>query len=146
MKTVQAGRNAKLASYNDYRERFNLWRHTSIDQITPDPETRSKLKALYGNNVDNVEYYVGLMAEDKGYGNSIFPPLLAAAVGAEAFRGVFGHPLLSPAVYTKETFTETGLKTLEGTTLQTLIARNLNPATVKKDHVVSFALPRKSWF
>jgi len=86
--TIQSGRDAQLAPYNDYRKRAGLWKLSSIDEITPDTETRRRLKELYHDNVDNVEYYVGLMAE-QGYGNSIFPPLLATLVGAEAFRGIF---------------------------------------------------------
>jgi prostaglandin-endoperoxide synthase 2 len=144
--TIEAGRTAKLASYNDYREKAKLWRLSSIDEITKDPETRKRLKELYHDDVNEVEYYVGLMAE-KGYGNAIFPPLLTQIVGAEAFRGIFGNPLLAPQVYNEKTFTATGLKIIESTSLKALVSRNVPATSVKKDHIVSFALKSKcSWF
>ena len=143
MRTVDAGRRAKLASFNDYRERFGLWRYRSIDELTSSPTVRQRLAQLYNGRVDDVEFYVGLMCEERGYGNSIFPPLLAAIVGAEAFRGVFGNPLLAPAVYNAETFTQLGLDVIEGTTLKTLVARNLAPGSRRPEHRVSFELPGK---
>jgi prostaglandin-endoperoxide synthase 2 len=145
-KTVAAGREANLAPYNDYRERANLWRHSSIDDITPDKQTRQKLKELYHDDVNQVEYYVGLMAENRGYGNTIFPPLLTQLIGAGAFRGVFANPLLSPQVYNEKTFTATGLKIIESTTLKALIKRNLPDSTTNKNFVASFDLKSKSSF
>jgi len=85
-----------------------------------------------------VEFYVGLMAEENYYGNSIFPSLLAAMVGAEAFRGVFGNALLSPNVYNETTFTAFGLQTIKETTLQTLVTRNLSK--VSPGDIISFDL------
>lgn len=142
--TIESGRKAKLASFNDYREKFGLWRLYSIDEITTNPVIRERLKRLYANNVDNVEFYVGLMAEDQGVGNSIFPPLLATIVGAEAFRGVFGNPLLSPSVYNATTFTPEGLKVIEGTTLKSIVTRNVPKGTIRREHLITFDLPPES--
>ena len=141
--TIDAGRTAQLASFNDYRERFGLWRYRSIDELSTNPTLRQRLTQLYNGRVDDVEFYVGLMCEDHGYGNSIFPPLLATIVGAEAFRGVFGNPLLAPAVYNVNTFTQLGLDTIDSTSLQSLVARNAVVGSRKVEHRVSFELPGK---
>ena len=140
--TIDAGRAAQLASFNDYRERWGLWRYRSIDELSSNTTIRQRLRQLYNNNVDAVEFYVGLMCEDRGhYGNSIFPPLLATIVGAEAFRGVFGNPLLAPAVYNAATFSQVGLDVIDGTSLRALVARNVAPASRRAEHRVSFELP-----
>ena len=141
--TIDAGRAAQLASFNDYRARWGLWRYKSIDDISSNPTIRQRLTQLYHGRVDDVEFYVGLMCEDRGYGNSIFPPLLATMVGAEAFRGVFGNPLLAPAVYNAETFSQVGLDVIEGTSLKSLVVRNIAAGTRRPEHRVSFELPGK---
>jgi prostaglandin-endoperoxide synthase 2 len=124
-RTIQIGREAKLSSYNDYRERFGLWRLQSFDELTSDKIVIKTLKELYGN-IDNVELYVGLMSEERGYGNSIFPSLLATMVGAEAFRGILGNPLLATDIYNENTFTKVGMDIIEDTNLRSLILRNMN--------------------
>ena len=139
--TIEAGRAAQLASFNDYRERWGLWRYQSIDELTSNQTVRDRLRTLYHNRVDDIEFYVGLMCEDRGYGNSIFPPLLATMVGAEAFRGVFGSPLLAPGVYNADTFSHVGMAVIEETSLKTLVARNVAVGSRKPEHRVSFELP-----
>lgn len=122
-KTIEIGRQANLASYNDYRERFGLWKLNSFEELTTDKNVINTLKELY-KSIDNVEFYVGLMSEERGYGNSIFPSLLATMVGAEAFRGVLGNPLLATNIYNENTFTREGMNIIESTNLKKLILRN----------------------
>ena len=45
--TVKLGRQAQLASYNDYREMCGFPRVTDFNQITGDEYTQQKLKELY---------------------------------------------------------------------------------------------------
>jgi prostaglandin-endoperoxide synthase 2 len=123
--TIETGRKANLASYNDYRERFGLWRLQSFDELTSDKNVIKTLKELYGN-IDNVEFYAGLMAEDRGYGNSIFPSLLTTMISAEAFRGILGNPLLAKDIYNENTFTKKGMDIIKDTNFKNLISRNMS--------------------
>lgn len=116
-RTIQIGREANLASYNDYREKFGLWRLNSFNELTTDKNAIETLTRLY-KNIDNLELYVGLMAEEKGYSNSIFPSLLSAMVGAEAFRGILGNPLLATDIYNENTFTKEGMNIIENTKIK----------------------------
>lgn len=124
IKTIETGRKAKLASYNDYRERVGLWRLHSFNELTKDKSVIKTLKELYGS-IDNVEFYVGLMAEEKGYGNSIFPALLATMLGT-AFKGILSNPLLATDIYNENTFTKVGMDIIKNTNLKNIISRNIS--------------------
>ncbi|MBI1314643.1 peroxidase [bacterium] len=67
---IQRGRDHGLADYNAVRVAYGLDPVTSFDQITSDPELAAKLEALYGS-VDNVDVWVGGLAEDHVAGSSM---------------------------------------------------------------------------
>ena len=122
--TIKWGRETQLASYNDYRELCKFPRVTDFNQITSDPEVQRELRDLYGH-VDNVEFYVGLYAEDVRP-NSALPPLVGRLVGIDAFSQAFVSPLLSEHVFNEETFSDVGWDAINTTTtLSQLIHRNI---------------------
>jgi len=67
---IQRGRDHGLADYNDTREALGLSRVTSFSQITSDDEVAAKLEEVYGD-VDNVDLWVGGLAEDHVAGGSL---------------------------------------------------------------------------
>src|SRR6185295_549731 len=69
---IQRGRDHGLADYNSTRAAYGLKKVTSFDQITSDPVLAGKLKDLYGS-VDNVDLWVGGLAEDHVRGGSLGP-------------------------------------------------------------------------
>ncbi|MEU5843025.1 peroxidase family protein [Rhodococcus sp. NPDC047139] len=122
-RTVQLMRQARLRSYNDYREAFGLDRLTSFAALTPNAELQQKLEKLYGDT-DQVEWYVGVFAED-------YPPrrmmgeLLTTMVAHDAFTQAFTNPLLARNVYNEDTFSKVGMEIIEQThNLQEIVARN----------------------
>ena len=69
-KSIRRGRDHGLADYNTVREAYALPRVTNFDQITSNVELRGKLQALYGS-VDNIDLWVGGLAEDHVPGGSV---------------------------------------------------------------------------
>ena len=67
---IQRGRDHGLASYNDTREALGLPRLTSFDQISSDPEVAAKLASVY-NSVDDIDLWVGGLAEDHVSGSNV---------------------------------------------------------------------------
>lgn len=67
---IQRGRDHGLADYNTTREAIGLPRVTSFSEITSDPELASELESLYGT-VDNIDLWVGGLAEDHVAGSSV---------------------------------------------------------------------------
>lgn len=67
---IQRGRDHGLADYNQAREDFGLERVESFSDITSDPELAAKLEQLY-TSVDNIDLWVGGLAEDHVDGSSM---------------------------------------------------------------------------
>jgi prostaglandin-endoperoxide synthase 2 len=128
-----------MASYNDYREIVKRPRVTDFDQITADTEKQDLLRKLYGH-VDNIEFYVGLYAEDDRKDSAI-PLLIERLIAIDAFSAVLTNPLLSERVFNEQTFSPVGWKEIQATnTLSDLVHRNV-PQRVK-EYRVTFDLKR----
>ncbi|NER78504.1 MAG: heme peroxidase [Leptolyngbya sp. SIO1D8] len=121
--TIQLGRDTQLPSYNDYREMAGFPRVTDFNQITGDEYAQQKLKELYGD-VDKVEFFVGLYAEDVREGSTI-QPLVARLVGIDAFSQALTNPLLAPEIFNPKTFSPVGWNIINQTkTLSDIVNRN----------------------
>ena len=143
--SIRQSRTAQLAGYNDYREHSGFPRVTKFEQISSDPRIQAGLRKIYGS-VDNIEFYVGLLAEDRRP-NSVLPSLAGRLVGLHAFSQLMTNPLLAPEVYEKrenreKTFSRLGVKMIEETSsLSELVHRNL-PAGSRRHYV---SLTREDW-
>jgi peroxidase len=71
---IQRGRDHGLADYNTVRVAYGLRPVTSFAQITTDVPTQQALQAAYGN-VNNIDLWVGALAEDHVRGASVGPLL-----------------------------------------------------------------------
>lgn len=122
--TIELSRKVQLASYNDYREAYQFPRVTQFDQITGNPQTQALLQQLYGD-VDNIELYVGLFAEDTP-SNSLLGPLATRVIAVDALTHVLTSPLLAENIYNEHTFSPVGWKIIHETkTLSDLVNRNV---------------------
>ncbi len=122
--SIQMGRDMQLASYNDYREAFGFPRLTDFNQISGDPKRQYRLKELYGD-VDRIEFYVGLFAEDVRT-NSTVSTLMGRMVGIDAFSQALTNPLLAPNIFNTDTFSKYGMKViLETKSISDIVQRNV---------------------
>ena len=121
--SVEQGRKNRIGSYNDYREAFGFPRVARFEQITGNPARVEMLRDLY-KNVENVEFFVGLFAEDVRPRSAV-PSLIGRMVGLDAFTLALPNPLLSEHVYNEKTFTPEGMKVITSTKrLQDILNRN----------------------
>jgi prostaglandin-endoperoxide synthase 2 len=91
--------------------------------LTVDVDVQRRLAELYGD-IENLEWYVGIFAEDHPE-DQMMGELLTAMVGYDAFTQALTNPVLAPQVFTEATFTRAGLKIIRGTrSLQQIMARN----------------------
>ncbi len=122
--TIKLGRRTQLASYNDYREAYKFPRVTRFNQITGDTRRQEMLQQLYGN-VNNVELYVGLFAEEP-HEDGLLGSLATRIIAIDALSHVLTNPLLAENVYNKETFSAVGWEIIHETkTLSDLVNRNV---------------------
>lgn len=123
-KSIDLGRKTQLASYNDYRELCKFPRVTDFDQISGNPQVQQMLKDLYVH-VDNIEYYVGLFAEDVRE-KSVLAGLVGRLVGIDAFSQAFTNPLLAENVFNEKTFSPLGWELIHTPqTLSDILHRNI---------------------
>lgn len=126
LNSLKMARDFRLRPYNEYREQFGLPALESIDQLTADPVARQHITNLYGS-IDNVEFLVGVFAEDRSPG-SLFGSLLTTMVAYDALTQIFTNPLLSRNVYNEQTFSAYGIELIAHTaSVQDIARRHLGP-------------------
>ena len=114
---IQRGRDHGLADYNDTRIALGLDPVTSFDQITSNPEVALALEETYGS-VDNIDLWVGGLAEDHAEGSTLGETFSAIIVDQfERLRD-------GDRYYYENVFSGRELRELERTTLADIIARN----------------------
>ena len=123
-RSVALMRKARLRSFNDYRESYGLNRLNSYGDLTSDPGVCERLKALYGPDIDDLEWYPGIFAEE--YPDYLMMgELLMTMVANDAFTQALTNPLLARSIFTEETFSPAGMQTItETTSLADIVRRN----------------------
>ena len=123
-RTIALMRQARLRSFNDYRESYGLPRMESFAELTSDPEVRARLEELYDGDIERLEWYVGIFAEE--YPDYLMMgELLTTMVANDAFTQALTNPVLSRSVFNEQTFSPAGMKIIEEThSLQQILARN----------------------
>src|SRR5262245_5822197 len=114
---IQRGRDHGLADYNTIRAAYGLPRVTDFSQITSDAELQTKLQALYGS-VNNIDAWVGMLAEAHWAGRSTGPPVRAVLVDQ------FTRLRDGDRYWYERSYSGPALQTLEHTTLADVIRRN----------------------
>ena len=114
---IQRGRDHGLADYNTARASYGLSRVTSFAQISSDPDVQAKLQSLY-HTVDNVDLWVGALAEDHVAGSSTGP--LVRRIIADQFERVRD----GDRFWFSRVFSGGLLSTIQSTTLGDIIERN----------------------
>ncbi|EAQ77475.1 peroxidase family protein [Blastopirellula marina] len=114
---IQRGRDHGLADYNSVREAYGLPRVTSFAEITSDIELQQTLQELYGT-VDNIDLWVGALAEDHVEGSSLGE--LNQAIIVDQFTRLRD----GDRFYYENTFSSQDVELIENTTLSDIIQRN----------------------
>ncbi|MEO1670066.1 MAG: peroxidase family protein [Cyanobacteria bacterium J06631_2] len=114
---IQRGRINGISDYNTVRAAYGLPRITSFEEITRDSEVQTLLANLYGD-VDNIDLFIGLLAEDH---------LAGVAVG-ETFRMIIAQQFTAlrdgDRLYYENILTPAEITAIKTTTLADLIERN----------------------
>lgn len=121
---LQKSRYWRLQSYNAYRECFDLDPMSSFEELTGDKALAAELEALYGK-VDNVEFTVGLLAEQRP-ANAPIGETMMYMVGGDAFSQALTNPLLANGIYCEDCFSDVGVEALKATsTFADIVQRNI---------------------
>ncbi len=114
---VQRGRDHGLADYNATRAAYGLPKVTTFAQVTSDVALQAKLKQLYGT-VNNIDLWVGVLAEDHAPGGSVGPTDRAILTDQ------FSRLRDGDRFWYQRAFSGPALAALDGTHLTDVIQRN----------------------
>ena len=123
---IQRGRDHGLADYNTVRAAYGLPRVTDFDQITSNPDLQNELQQLYGN-VNNIDLWVGALAEDHVPDSSVGPLIRAALVDQ------FTRLRDGDRFWYQNVFSGPALQQIENTTLADVIARNTTTTNLQSN-------------
>lgn len=126
---LERGRLNGLADYNTVRESYDLPRVTSFAEITSNPELQSSLASLYGT-VNNIDAFVGFLAEDLEPGSSV-----GETVGA-ILQNQFARLRDGDRFYFENSLLPAEAALIQQTTLSDIIRRNTD-TTIIQDNAFS---------
>ncbi len=129
--TIRLMRDSNLASYNDYKERFKQPRAKKFSDVTNNASLAGKLSDMYKGDIDALEWYVGLHAENHK-SDMVMGDLMLAMVAHDAFTMALTNPLLSKEVFTEKTFSDVGWKIIQETSTLSQVVKNVTGADVCK--------------
>jgi prostaglandin-endoperoxide synthase 2 len=123
-RTIALMRQARLRSFNDYREAYGLPRMKTFADLTSNVVVRERLETLYHGDIESLEWYVGIFAEE--YPDYLMMgELLTTMVANDAFTQALSNPLLARNVFNEATFSSVGMQVINETkSLQQILARN----------------------
>ena len=127
---IQRGRDHGLADYNSVREAYGLPRVEGFDEISSDPTIQQTLSDLY-DTVDNIDLWVGGLAEDHEQGSSIGETF--GVIITDQFERLRDGDRL----WYENVFSGRELRQIEQTTLSDIIQRNTNVGNLQ-DNVFFF--------
>jgi peroxidase len=124
-------RDLGIATLNQTREAIGLTPYTSFDQITSDPTLAGELQQVYGT-VDQVDLFVGGLAEDPGSGAMVGPTF--QTIIADQFENLRDGDRL---FFENQGFSSTLMNQIQNTTLSDVILRDTDTTAMQQDAFVA---------
>ena len=123
---IQRGLDHGIADYNDVRAAIGLPRVRSFADITSNKELQTKLQQLYGN-VDNVDLWVGVLAENHLPGASVGPT--AARILVDQFQRIRN----GDRFWYQNAFSGQLLRDIDNTKLSDILKRNTKLSNIQQN-------------
>lgn len=99
---IKQGRHLRFQPFNQYRKRFNLPPIKNFEDLTGEKELAKLLEEEY-EDIDAVEFYVGLVMEKRRY-RSVFGTSIVEMGGPYSVKGLMANPICSPKYWKPSTF------------------------------------------
>nr|XP_002127674.1 prostaglandin G/H synthase 2 isoform X1 [Ciona intestinalis] len=132
---IKNGRDLRMQSFNAYKEKFEMKKYTTFQELTGEEEMAAELQKLYGD-IDAVEYYIGIMLE-KRRSPQLFGETLTEMGSPYSLKGLYSNPINHKDWWKPSTFGgQKIMDVIKNTNLQSLICR-----TVEGCPHASFTVP-----
>ncbi|MEA2840700.1 MAG: prostaglandin-endoperoxide synthase 2 [Methylobacteriaceae bacterium] len=133
-------RSQRVRPFVEYQAAFDWTPAKDFKDLTGDDDLARELYDLYNGEIKDVEFLVGLFAQQRTP-PGVLPPVLNTMVAVDAFSQILTNPLLSQNVYGPDAFGKEGMEIIEETTsFDQLMMRNLL-GEVAPPNLASFAYP-----
>ena len=132
---MMRGRERGLPDYNSIRLHFGLAPHTSFDQICNNPELVQQLYEVYQGNINNIDPWVGMLAE-KQIPGSLFGELVNVILKEQFSILRDGDRFY---FMNDDGLTEAEKTAIDNTRLADIVSRNTNMPTINNN--IFFATP-----
>jgi len=136
---IQHGRDLRMQSFNNYRERFSEKKYTTFEELvgSDHKELAQELSDAHGGDIDSVEFFVGMMLEKHRSGVMFGASMTSIAAPSSVF-GLFANPLSSPQFWKPSTFGgEAIFNRVKEMSMKTLLCDNMEGECP----YVSFSVP-----
>lgn len=134
---ISRGRERGLTDYNTVRYNLGLTRINDFIGITNDAESAEELSIIYNDNIDDIDPWVGMLAEEHEDGALLGKTVMTILERQfEALRDADRFYFEND-----ESFTAEEIEQIKGITLQDIIMRNTNISLMQKE--VFVAMPHE---
>jgi prostaglandin-endoperoxide synthase 2 len=133
-------RSQRVRPFVEYQAAFDWTPAKDFKELTGDDDLARELYDLYNGEIRDVEFLVGLFAQQR-MPPAVLPPVLNTMVAVDAFSQILTSPLLAENVYGPDAFGEEGMEIIKETTsFDQLMMRNLL-GEAPPPNLASFAYP-----
>lgn len=103
--TIEHGRELRMQSFNNYRERFGEKGYTSFEELVGEDqkELAKELSEVYGGDINAVEFAVGMFVE-KHRSLVMFGESMTSIAAPYSVFGLYANPISSPQFWKPSTF------------------------------------------
>jgi prostaglandin-endoperoxide synthase 2 len=132
-------RDQRVRPFVEYQRAFHEDAAKDFKDLAGDTPVAAQLEALYPGGVEDVEFLVGLFAQQHD-DNEVLPGLMRTMVAVDAFSQILTNPLLAANIYCDAAFSAVGQDIVNTThSFQDLVTRNCAPGAEEAVYA-SFAL------
>jgi prostaglandin-endoperoxide synthase 2 len=120
-------RDQRVRPFVEYQRAFHEDVVTDFKELAGDTPLATELAKLYPGGVEDVEFLVGLFAQQHADGETL-PSLMRTMVAVDAFSQILTNPLLAANIYCDAAFSAVGDTIINSTRcFQDVVARNCAP-------------------
>lgn len=135
----QFARDQRVRPFVEYQAAFHENVVRDFKELAGDTPLAADLKQLYPGGVQDVEFLVGLFAQQYD-SDKVLPALMQTMVAVDAFSQILTNPLLASNIYCDAAFSKVGNDIINSThSFQEVVARNCSPGK-EAEVYASFAL------
>jgi peroxidase len=133
---IQREKDVGLGTLNQTRKALGMRPYSSFAELTPDPVLQTNLQSVYGNDINNVNLFIGGLAETHASGAIVGPTF--QAIIADQFQALRAGDRF---FWLNEGFDQGTARMIASTTLTTIMKRNTATPSLQANVFLQSPIP-----